>query len=115
MKVIPIRYSADVAASVKFYRTLGLRMGPSSRPGIWVEMPGESGLLAIHEADSDDAGSCELAFETEEPLDDVCDRMKAAGFETGPVIDENFGQSLRICDPDGTWVQVNSYDRELYT
>lgn len=39
MKVMPIRYSADVEAMTRFYEALGLGTGPVSRPGGWVEMP----------------------------------------------------------------------------
>lgn len=115
MKVMPIRYSMNVEAAVAFYRALGLLSGASARPGNWVEMPAEAGMLAIHKASAEDARSCEIAFATDEPLEDVSERMLGAGFEAGPVVDENYGQSLRLCDPDGVWVQVNRYDRELYT
>lgn len=115
MRVVPIRYTRDVAASVRFYRALGLDLGAASRPGAWVELPAASGMLAVHQADGGNAGQCELAFESEEPLEQVAARVRAAGFDVGPVIDENFGQSLRIRDPDGTWVQINLNDRELYT
>jgi hypothetical protein len=30
-------------------------------------------------------------------------------------VDENFGRSLRVADPDGVLVQINEHDRELYT
>jgi hypothetical protein len=39
MRVVPIRYSADVAAATRFYEALGLRVGSVSRPGAWVELP----------------------------------------------------------------------------
>jgi hypothetical protein len=115
MRVVPIRYSAHVAEATRFYRALGLAEGPVSRPGSWVELPATSGMLAVHEAGADDAGRCELAFETDEPLTDVADRLRAAGFPPGPVIDENFGHSMRVLDPDGVWVQVNRNQRDLYT
>ncbi|QFU89371.1 VOC family protein [Amycolatopsis sp. YIM 10] len=115
MRVMPIRYSEDVAAMTRFYEVLGLRIGPVSRPGGWVELPADGGTLAIHRGAAEDAGGCELAFEASEPLEDVAARLRAAGFEPGPVIDENFGHSLRVRDPDGVWVQINLYDRELYT
>lgn len=114
MRVMPIRYTRDVAAAARFYQVLGLDQGAASRPGGWVELPAESGMLAVHRAD-DEAGQCELAFETDEPLERVAERIAAAGFEVGPVVDENFGQSLRVRDPDSVWVQINLYDRELYT
>ncbi|UOZ11888.1 VOC family protein [Amycolatopsis sp. WQ 127309] len=115
MRVLPIRYSADVEALTRFYRALGLESGPASRPGGWIELPADGGTLALHRAAAEDAGRCELAFEADEPLEDVADRLRAAGFEPGPVTDEGFGFSLRVRDPDGVWVQINRYDRELYT
>jgi catechol 2,3-dioxygenase-like lactoylglutathione lyase family enzyme len=116
MRVMPIRYSADVDAAVRFYRALGLDVGPTSRPGGWVEMPAAAGVLAIHEGgDDDDAGRCELAFEADEPLTDVVERLRDAGFEPDAIVDENYGRSVRVVDPDGVWVQINAYDRDLYT
>jgi catechol 2,3-dioxygenase-like lactoylglutathione lyase family enzyme len=113
MRVMPIRYTSDVEAMTRFYAVLGLRVGSVSRPGGWVELPADGGTLAVHRGD--DVGRCELAFETDEPLEDVAARLRAAGYEPGPVIDEGFGRSLRVPDPDGVWVQINAYDRELYT
>jgi catechol 2,3-dioxygenase-like lactoylglutathione lyase family enzyme len=112
---MPIRYSDDIDAAVRFYRALGLELGPTSRPGAWVELPATAGLLAIHEATGAEAGACELAFEADERLDDVVIRLRQAGFEPEPIVDENFGQSVRVRDPDGVWVQINSNDRDLYT
>src|SRR2546421_6048824 len=115
MRVMPIRYSSDVEAMTRFYEALGLRVGSVSRPGGWVELPAEGGMLALHRASGEDVGRCELAFEADERLEVVAARLQAAGFEPGPVIDEGFGRSLRVPDPDGVWVQINEYDRALYT
>ncbi|PAK93057.1 VOC family protein [Brevibacterium casei] len=115
MKIMPLRYTKDVEASARFYRSLGLDSGPASRAGGWVEMPAHAGMLAIHAAGDEEHGACELAFETDEPLEDVAERMRGAGYESGPVIDENYGRSVRVLDPDGVWVQINQYDRDLYT
>jgi catechol 2,3-dioxygenase-like lactoylglutathione lyase family enzyme len=112
---MPIRYTTDVAAMTRFYEALGLEVGSVSRPGGWIELPAEGGMLAVHRSSGDDVGRCELAFEADEPLDDVAARLRAAGFAPGPVIDEGFGHSLRVPDPDGVWVQINRYDRDLYT
>lgn len=113
MRVLPIRYTSDVEALTRFYAALGLHEGPVSRPGGWVELPADGGTLAVHEEQS--GGRCELAFETDEPLEDVKNRLQEAGYHPGPVIDEGFGQSLRVADPDGVPVQINAYDRDLYT
>ena len=117
MKLVPIRYCADVAASARFYTALGLQMGSSSRSGGWTELPAPSAMLALHVAGAGggDAGSCELAFETDEPLEAVAERLRAAGHPAEALVDEAYGRALRVQDPDGVWVQVNEHDRELYT
>ncbi|WP_086824129.1 VOC family protein [Allokutzneria sp. NRRL B-24872] len=115
MRVMPIRYTRDAEALTRFYRALGLELGPVSRPGGWLELPGDGGVLAIHRSTAEDAGRCELAFAADEPLDDVAERLRAAGFAPEPPVDEAFGHSMRVQDPDGVWVQINLYDRQLYT
>jgi catechol 2,3-dioxygenase-like lactoylglutathione lyase family enzyme len=115
MRVVPIRYCADVDASVRFYRALGLDLGSRSRPGVWVELPAASGMLALHRVSGDEAGECELAFEADEPLEAVVSRLAAAEFTAEPILDESFGRSVRVRDPDGVFVQVNEHDRTLYT
>jgi catechol 2,3-dioxygenase-like lactoylglutathione lyase family enzyme len=115
MKVMPIRYCADMDASARFYRAVGLELGDATRSGSWVELPGAAGVLALHKAPADGVGACELAFEADEPLEEVVDRLRSAGFAPEPIVDESFGRSFRVRDPDGVWVQVNENDRELYT
>lgn len=115
VRVMPIRYAHDVPASLAFYRALGLEAGSVSRTGGWAELAAPAGSLAIHIADASNAGGCELAFETEEPLEAVAARLRAAGFAPGAILDESFGRSLRVADPDDVMVQVNEHDRELYT
>ena len=116
MKVLPIRYSADVEASIRFYRALGLELGAVSRPGAWAELPAAGGVLAVHAApDAVHAGTCELAFEADEPLEDIAKRVRDNGFEPEPILDENFGRLIRVRDPDGVVVQINEHDPSLYT
>lgn len=113
MRLLPIRYCADVAESTRFYRALGLDLGAATRPGSWVELPA-TGYLALHKA-TGVAGECELAFEADEPLEAVVARLAAAGYPAEPILDESFGRSVRVRDPDGIPVQVNENDRSLYT
>lgn len=114
MKVMPIRYVRDVGAATRFYEALGLRPGATQRGGGWVEMSGSAGVLALHVA-SDDGVRTELALLATESLDVVVRRLREAGFEAGPILDENFGRSMRVTDPDGVSVQINENDEELYT
>ena len=118
MKVMPIRYVADVAASTRFYAALGLVPGDSSRSGDWTELNAAGGTLALHSArtsERDIPGRVELSFETAEPLEVLAGRLAAAGFEPEAIVDESFGRSLRVTDPDGFLIQVNEHDRDLYT
>jgi predicted enzyme related to lactoylglutathione lyase len=118
MKIMPIRYVGDMEASARFYAALGLVPGDSSRSGNWIELGASGGLLGLHTARTshqDVPGHVELAFETQEPLEALAERLTAAGFEPEAIMDENFGRSLHVTDPDGIRVQVNEHDRELYT
>lgn len=114
MRVLPIRYCVDIEASTRFYRVLGLELGAATRPGSWVELPAAAGILALHRS-AQHAGECELAFEADEPLEAVVARLADAGFPAEPIVDESFGRSFRVRDPDGVYVQVNDNDRPLYT
>ena len=114
MRVLPIRYCVDIEASTRFYRTLGLELGSATRPGSWVELPAAAGILAFHKT-TQHAGDFELAFEADEPLEAVAARLADAGYPAEPIVDESFGRSLRVRDPDGGYVQVNENDRALYT
>ncbi len=116
MIVQPIRYTADVAALTRFYEVLGLAVGDRTRTGGWQELPGTGGQVAVHLAGGGSApGTCELSFETGEPLDAVRQRLADAGYEVEAVVDESFGYSLGVRDPDGVRVQINASDRELWT
>jgi hypothetical protein len=97
---MPIHRSSDVAAMTRFYQALGLQIGSVSRPGGWVELPAEGGMLAIHRGSGEDVGRCKLGFRSQ---------------RTTGEADEGFGHSRRVQDPDRVWVQINLYDRELYT
>jgi catechol 2,3-dioxygenase-like lactoylglutathione lyase family enzyme len=118
MKVMPIRYVADLAAAARFYTALGLAGGDDSRSGNWLELGASAGVLALHitrESQDDDPGLMELAFVTEEPLEKVAARLTEAGFPPAPIMDENFGRSMLVRDPDGLTIQINEHDPDLYT
>lgn len=143
MRPMPIRYVRDLAVVQPFYEALGLRVafaGRASRRGRtrWVELVGPSGAaMALHAADDPDALAdngamtaelpgrghgtsqgeppVELAFEAEEPLEEVVGRLRAAGFEPATaIVDEAFGRSFRVRDPEGLELQINEHDRDLH-
>lgn len=119
MKVMPIRYTDDIPAMVRFYGVLGLELNTVSRAGGWVDLTAGGGMVGLHAASRTEqprsSGHCEISFESEERLDDVAARLRGAGYTDAHVVDEAFGRSLRVTDPDGVPVQVNESDPSLYT
>jgi catechol 2,3-dioxygenase-like lactoylglutathione lyase family enzyme len=122
VKAMPIRYVRDMAAARRFYEALGLEVTFASRqprtgPVRWVELGGHAGGLALHYAgDAEDAGErpIELSFESDEPLEKVVERLAAAGYPPATaIVDESFGRSFTVHDPDGLLLQVNEHDRDL--
>jgi catechol 2,3-dioxygenase-like lactoylglutathione lyase family enzyme len=135
MRPLAIRYVRDMEASQRFYTALGLRVdfaGRAPRRGgsRWVELVGgQGGLLALHQTDlatdpaavdpaaADPAADpeFELAFEAEEPLEDVVARLRLAGYEPATaIVDESYGRSFTVHDPEGLKLQINEHDRALH-
>lgn len=119
MKIMPVRYTDDIAALTRFCGVLGLTTNTASRAGSWVDLTAAGGMLGLHIASTAEettaVGRCELSFQTDEPLEDVLDRLRAAGYLDAHIVDEAFGRSLRVTDPDGVPIQVDESDPSLYT
>jgi hypothetical protein len=118
MKILAIRYVPSSSRLVEFYKALGFDVDVSSRTGDWIEFVSAPAVIAIHTLPSGDSsrmpGGTELAFEAEEPLESVKARLDRAGFAGAAIVDESHGRSLQILDPEGSFVQINEFDRELY-
>jgi catechol 2,3-dioxygenase-like lactoylglutathione lyase family enzyme len=122
MRPMTIRYVRDMDAARRFYLALGLTHDFTSRkprrgPSVWTELSGTPGPgLALHYAPE---GSCngkraELCFQSDELLEDVVARLRAAGYQPETdIVDESFGRSFVIRDPDGLLIQVTENDYEL--
>jgi predicted enzyme related to lactoylglutathione lyase len=121
MKPITIRYVQDVDTTRRFYEALGLKVDFESRPtregtSVWQELAGNGGTLALHHVPPQaQEPPVSLAFMAGEPLETVAQRLRAAGYElaTG-IVDESFGRSFTIKDPEGLRIQINEHDRELH-
>jgi catechol 2,3-dioxygenase-like lactoylglutathione lyase family enzyme len=119
MRAMPIRYVRDVARARRFYEALGLRHDFTSRPtrrgvSVWTELTADTGGLALHHKPADAEHDIELSFESDEPLEKVTERLRAAGYELATeIVDESFGRSFTVRDPEGLLIQVNEHDREL--
>jgi catechol 2,3-dioxygenase-like lactoylglutathione lyase family enzyme len=114
MRVMPIRYVRDMEAFERFYRALGLAPDARQRDGGWIELAGSAGVVALHAWDGEPAPP-ELAFVSDEPLETVAASLAAAGFPVEALVDEAYGRSLRVRDPEGVLVVINEHNRSLYT
>lgn len=117
MKVMPMRYVADVERCERFYAVLGLSVDRRGRTPGWSEMGARGGLVGLHSAEGGDRtpGSVELFLVADEPLEEVARRLEAAGYDYEPIADEAFGRFLQVVDPDGLVLQVQEHDHSLYT
>jgi catechol 2,3-dioxygenase-like lactoylglutathione lyase family enzyme len=134
MRPMPIRYVHDMDAARRFYEALGLAVAFAGRAPLrggtrWVEMVGpDGGAVALHQAEDGwgEPGSgkpegavsshpLDLSFEAAEPLEEVVARLTARGYPPATaIVDESFGRSFTVRDPEGLTIQVNEHDRELH-
>jgi predicted lactoylglutathione lyase len=119
MILMPIVYVSDVKISTGFYQTLGFEVIRDSRTGQWAELRLGDAMLSLHGASSlagENSPRIELCFVATEPLETVYQRIKRAGVKPiGNIVDEAFGRSFVVRDPDGLSIQINEHDAELYT
>ncbi|MGH3765592.1 MAG: VOC family protein [Pseudonocardiaceae bacterium] len=109
----PIMFVHDMRATLAFCRALGLRLGARSRNGRWAELSGPTGTLGLHAADADEQQRVELAFEAHGPLEPIAERLTAAGFSCPDIVDEGYGRSLCVQEPNGLAVQIDEIDNAL--
>lgn len=126
---LPVVYVSDMERAVRFYTCLGLSERVRSRSNGWVELAGRDGHVALHlgtlppgpvaAADPDaavPAGQVALSFVSREPLERPARRLAQEGYRLRrDIVDEAFGRSLVVADPDGLLIQINEHDEELYT
>jgi catechol 2,3-dioxygenase-like lactoylglutathione lyase family enzyme len=120
MRVRPIHFVPDLAEAIRFYEALGLTAQARSRSGHWIELEAAGGELGLHDsaiaADGQGRSGVALNFVSDEPLEAVERRLREAGFPPeGKIVDQEWGRSLLVPAPDGTIIQVDEQDRDLYT
>jgi catechol 2,3-dioxygenase-like lactoylglutathione lyase family enzyme len=123
MRVMAIRYVRDVESARRFYQALGLTLEFASRrprrggASVWTELAdsgtGPGGHLALHQWNEARA-DVQLSFQADEPLEVVVDRLRRDGYEPATaIVDEAFGRSFTIRDPEGLLIQINENDYDL--
>ncbi|WP_405576462.1 VOC family protein [Streptomyces sp. NBC_01092] len=112
LTVLPIRYVADVEASRDFYAGLGLAVRQEPGAAVWVQLSAAAGAVGVHAAAVSQGrppGTTELGFATDEPLEQIAQRLERDGYPY-ELVEENFGRSIRVTDPDGVVVQIQHID-----
>lgn len=122
MKLMPIRYVRDMDEARRFYEALGLSFAMATRPPRngpvrWMELCAGAGRLALHYAPPDSAQrEVELSLTATEPLEQVVARLRASGYEPATaIVDESFGRSFTVRDPEGVVIQINEPDPQFHS
>ncbi len=121
MRVMAIRYVRDVENARRFYQALGLTLEFASRrprrggQSAWTELGGSGGAnLALHQWDDERDDKVQLSFQADEPLEQVVDRLRRSGYKLATeIVDEAYGRSFTIRDPEGLLIQINENDYDL--
>jgi catechol 2,3-dioxygenase-like lactoylglutathione lyase family enzyme len=120
MKLRVIHFVPDVDEAARFYEACGLQPEMRARTGTWMELTAAGGELDLHDgasaADGEGREGFALSFVSDEPLEAVERKLRDAGFPPdGAIVDQEWGRSLFVRAPDGTVVQIDEQDHELYT
>ncbi|GAB2585987.1 VOC family protein [Kribbella endophytica] len=117
MVIRPLRFTADVQAMRRFLETLGLAPRVEGEQGSWVDMVAGDGLVALHDAESSSTGGkhgdTRLSFETDD-IDQLKDRLIAAGHEDATTWDEAYGRVLSVTAPGGLVIWIDERSEDLY-
>lgn len=121
VSVAPLWFTDDAATAVHTLTALGAQPRIGSTDGGWTDLRTDSGLVAVHaaataETVSPSAGaSVGLSFEHTGDIDELLGPLQDAGIEA-TIIDESYGRSLRMPDPDrpGEQIWINEQQQDLY-
>lgn len=110
MRTQTIVYVSDMKKSVDFYEALGFeRSGPVS--DYWTPFRAGSETLALHWVEElpHGPGRVTLSLVAEGTLEDVKSDLASSEIPSAEIVDQPFGRSFNITDPDGLVIQVNEH------
>ena len=115
VRPLPIVYVTEMARSLAFYQALGAAV--KHQGSMWSELRFGDTALALHLVDSvsHEGLSVALAMVAGRPLEAIIIALQKARIPlTQEIVDEAFGRSLTVHDPDGLPIQINEHDPALY-
>jgi predicted enzyme related to lactoylglutathione lyase len=110
MRLQPIVYASSMDRTVGWYEAV-LGRAPVSRSAAWSAFDIGGAMLGIHLGErTAPAGPVALSLIATAPLEEVLARLAAAGITPeGEIVDQPFGRSFVLRDPEGLAVQVNEH------
>ena len=119
IRLRPMVHVTDMPAAVAFYEKLGAEVVHGSRDGDWVLLRvagGEIGLLVHPPNPEQNEGTVELSFQATAPLDQIEERLRAAGAPlTQPIQEVGFGRQLQLTSPDGLLIKIDELDPDRFS
>jgi len=112
MILMPIVYVSDMERAVNFYASLGFSPDPKAHSRTWTQLSvGDRTILALHRnhQGSKEHLKVEVALVATEPLEKVMTALGQRGIECSPIVDEAYGRSMMIRDPDGLKIQISEH------
>lgn len=99
--------TTDMAASLQFYRTLGLTLIVDAAPRyVRLLNPADDSTLSLHTVDAPRNGEGPVVYFELDDLDERCAELRAAGlaFEHDPVDQSWLWREARLRDPYGNLI-----------
>lgn len=115
MRVQTIVYVSAMDPAVEWYRKV-LGSEPVTHGSHWASFRVGDANLALHYVEETaPAGRVELSLVVAQPLENLVARLASLGItpQRG-IVDETFGRSLQLRDPEGLFIQVNEHDPQFY-
>ncbi|WP_026819369.1 glyoxalase/bleomycin resistance/dioxygenase family protein [Arthrobacter castelli] len=111
LSVLPLWMTPDVDGARKVLDNIGAKPRIIADAGTWVDHRAKNGgLVAAHQ---DAEVEVLMAFEYDGALETLQSRLADVSIEA-TIIDENYGKSLRLPDPDGGEIWVNQKQSDLH-